>query len=481
MRKVYWIFFLSTCCATSRLRAQTVSFNFSNASHPVSGWINVAGDPSSAVLTGTDAVSGIGVSSVATANWSPFGNCSYDGGGSSGPSPFFPTAVLANHWFNYNGYYAGYNALMPQLVLSGLNIDSVYTLKMTGSFQVNVPGQFNLNPIRYTVAGATVYGYIDIDGDSNYAAGATFHNIAPDVTGKVRIYVNTYGGSNLASICGVQVVSGHSSAPTPTIALTNPTNGAIIPEDGNVTLSATASETGGTIARVEFYAGSTLIGSDSAAPYSLTWFSPNPGPYVITARAIDGTGNITTASANISVESLNYFWSTTGNIATGGDTSFVGTVDTNRLAFRTNNVERMTILKDGTVGIGTKVTDGYQLAVAGTAIFTQIKVKPVNSWPDYVFSKTYHLPTLDELERYIRAHHHLPGIISEQQEEKQGIDVAGQQTALLKKLEENTLYLIDQNKQLEKLNSRLAELDRQVRQLKQENQRLTKALKVRRP
>ncbi|HEX3933947.1 MAG TPA: Ig-like domain-containing protein, partial [Puia sp.] len=351
MKRLFWIAVIIMGTTTGSV-AQTVGFNFSLGSQPVSGWINAYGDPSSSVITATDATSGISVSSVATANWSPYGNCADDGGGASGANPFFPTAVMANHWFNYNGYLAGYNALMPQLIISGLKVDSVYTFKMTGSFVYNVPSQFSLNPIRYTVSGAALYGYIDIDGDSNVTAGATFHNVAPDSTGKVRLYVNTYGGSNVASICGVQILSGHTTAPTLTVTLTNPTNNTIAPEDGNITLAATATESAGTIARVEFYAGSSLIGSDSAAPYSMTWFSPDPGAYTLTARAIDGTGNIATSSVNITVESLNYFWSTTGNIATGGDTSFVGTVDSNRLAFRTNNVEHMSIGADGTTTIG---------------------------------------------------------------------------------------------------------------------------------
>ncbi|HWB91171.1 MAG TPA: hypothetical protein VG605_04945, partial [Puia sp.] len=209
---------IATLCITSgHILAQTVSFNFSLGSHPVSGWINAAGDPAAAVITASDPTTGISVSSVAQGDWSPYTNCAYDGGGASGSGSFFPTAVLANHWFNYSSFYGAYNALMPQLEISGLNVDSVYTFKMTGSFVVGVPNQFNLDPIRYTVSGTTLYGYIDINGDSNYAAGATFHNVAPDASGKVRIYVNTYGGSNVASICGLQVIAGRTTAPTPSV------------------------------------------------------------------------------------------------------------------------------------------------------------------------------------------------------------------------------------------------------------------------
>jgi hypothetical protein len=340
-----------------RLHAQTASFNFSLAPQSVgTPWVNIYGNPAGTVCSGTS--SGITVSSIATSNWAPYSNGSsaFDGGGASGGT-FFPPAVMLNHWFQNGSFYSQYNSLVPQLLISGLNQDSVYTIKMTGSF---VPiGSFELNPIRYTVTGAIIYGYVDINGDNNTSGGAVFQNVAPDASGNVKVYVNTYGSSNTASICGIQIISGHTSAPTPVVALVHPANNNIIPEDGNVTISATASETGGTIQKVEFYADTTKIGEAAAAPYSMVWTGPDPGTYQIKARAIDGFGNTSTATVNITVESLNYFWSTTGNIATGGDTSFVGTVDTNRLAFRTNNIERMSISKDGNLTIGGKDTASH--------------------------------------------------------------------------------------------------------------------------
>jgi hypothetical protein len=161
-------------------------------------------------------------------------------------------------------------------------------------------------------------------------------------------------------------------------------------------------------------------------------------------------GYSNTASVSINIESLNYFWSTTGNIATGADSSFIGTVDTNRLVIRTNNIARMTFLSDGTIGIGTNDPKGNALAVNGTGIFTKLKVKPIANWPDYVFRKDFRLPGLPELERYIREHQHLPGIASEQEMKTgDGVDVGEQEAALLKKVEELTLYLIEQNKTLE--------------------------------
>lgn len=456
-------------------RAQTTaSFNFSLASHPVTGWVNVAGDPATGPQTGTDATTGITVSSVAAINWAAYtnGSSAFDGGGATGGT-FFPAAVMANHWFQYSPYYGAYNATLPQVIISGLNVDSVYTLKMTGSFASGVPSPFNLDPIRYSVAGPFVYGYIDVNGNNNTTDGAVFHNIAPDGSGNIKVYVNTISTTSIASICGIQITRERTTAPVPAVSLTHPFNNDVIPEDGNITISATASETNGTIVKVEFYADTTKIGEAATAPYSMVWNSPDAGQYTLKARAIDGLGNTNTSSISISIESLSSFWSTTGNIAANADSNFLGTVDTNRLAIRTNNVERVSILGDGTVGIGTKNTLGYKLAVNGTAIFTKVRVKTAGTWPDYVFQKDYVLPGLEELERYITEHKHLPGILPEAEVQRDGIDIGDHQAALLKRIEEMTLYLIEENKklkeqnrQLEQQNSRLNEQQQQIDALK---------------
>jgi hypothetical protein len=441
----------------------------------VSGWTNLTGDPHSGAQTAT--ANGITISSISASNWVPNGVPSniYDYGGDTGAT-YFPQIVMTDTWLQWNGTndnLALYNAAVPQLLLSGLHPDSTYTLRMSGS-DVYYPGS-----TQYTVAGASVGGSQYLNTYQNRSQGVTFLHIQPDSNGTIRVYVNATSTASFAFISGLQVYSGTANIGAPVVVLTAPANGTVQSEGGNFIITATASETGSTIAKVEFYADTTKIGEADAAPYTMTWVDPDPGNYQLTAKATDAIGTISTASANIGVQSLNYFWSTTGNIATNGDSSFVGTVDTNRLSFRTNNVERMTILKDGTIGIGTKTTDGYQLAVNGTAIFVKIKVKPLANWPDYVFGDAYNLAPLDSLEGYIRQYHHLPGILSQQEQQHQGVDLAEQQAALLKKLEEHTLYLIDQNKQLKKMTSRFTDLDKEVRALKRENQRLTNALKNR--
>ena len=124
------------------------------------------------------------------------------------------------------------------------------------------------------------------------------------------------------------------------------------------------------------------------------------------------------------------------------------------------------------IGIGTSNTQGYKLAVNGTAIFTKVKVKPQANWPDYVFKKDYHLPDLTELEQYIATHHHLPGIIAEADQNREGLDLGENQSALLKKIEELTLYLIGENQRLKEQNKRMEQLNNQSQQLSSQAQLL---------
>jgi hypothetical protein len=510
-------------------QAQIAAFNFSATAAPVTGWTNLAGNASDSVIAKTSG--GLTLSSVAASHWAPLnGTCGENGEGNY-PGTYFPIGVMSSGWFQYNGSaqnLALYNALMPQLELTGLNPDSTYILRMSGS---NGSG-YNDNPTVYTVAGTSVYASQNLNAGGNTSHGVTFTAISPDATGMIRIYVNCTSSTALAAISGIQVFSGSAQVGTPIVAITAPTNGTIISEGGNLAIQATASETGQTIAKVEFYEDTTKIGEVDTPPYNFTWVDPNPGPYQLTAKATDNVGTINTASINIDVTSLNYYWSTTGNIDNNGDSNFVGNVDSVRLGFRTKNIERLSILPTGNVGIGTKTPtaqfhttgtvrlagltsdstktrvlvsdtsgnlfyrsasslgghwqyvngveydsldnvaigtsnpEGYKFAVNGTAIFTKVKVKTAGTWPDYVFAKDYHLPDLKELEDYLVKYRHLPGIASEAEVQKDGIDVGDHQAALLKKVEELTLYLIKENKALKEQNAKLQDQQRQIDELK---------------
>ena len=114
----------------------------------------------------------------------------------------------------------------------------------------------------------------------------------------------------------------------------------------------------------------------------------------------------------------------------------------------------------GNVGIGTiSINDpNYKLFVETGIRTRKVKVDQV-SWADYVFEPTYKLPTLKEVEDYIKKNKHLPDVPSAQEVEKNGIDLGDNQTILLKKIEELTLYVIEQNKKLEEQAKRIEALE----------------------
>jgi hypothetical protein len=98
------------------------------------------------------------------------------------------------------------------------------------------------------------------------------------------------------------------------------------------------------------------------------------------------------------------------------------------------------------------------LAVNGRVSAQKMVITQAGRWPDYVFNKQYTLPALSEVENFIKQNNHLPGIPSAAEVEKKGIDVGNNQAALLKKIEELTLYAIEQEKKIDKQNDQIKEL-----------------------
>lgn len=132
-----------------------------------------------------------------------------------------------------------------------------------------------------------------------------------------------------------------------------------------------------------------------------------------------------------------------------GDTDATAAIDnwSDALSLGTNG--RITL--NGSVGVNTVNTySDYALAVNGGVIATAVRVKLHEDWPDYVFDEDYPLMTAEQLASYIREHRHLPGVPSAE-EVQEGYDVEEMQTALLRKVEELTLYTLRQQELIEQL------------------------------
>ena len=103
----------------------------------------------------------------------------------------------------------------------------------------------------------------------------------------------------------------------------------------------------------------------------------------------------------------------------------------------------------GKVGIGTINTYGYELAVLGKILADEVIIKHPVDWGDYVFKPDYNLMPLYELSLFIKKNQHLPNVPSEKEVMENGYGLAEMNEILLKKVEELTLYILEQQKVLE--------------------------------
>lgn len=114
--------------------------------------------------------------------------------------------------------------------------------------------------------------------------------------------------------------------------------------------------------------------------------------------------------------------------------------------------------------ISIRINDGREMAkfhdggldVAGTIKAREIKVE-IDAGADHVFNEDYKLKPLSEIEAFVKGNKHLPDIPSEKQMQTEGLNVNEFQIKLLQKIEELTLYMIQQEKKIEDLQTALSQ------------------------
>lgn len=121
-------------------------------------------------------------------------------------------------------------------------------------------------------------------------------------------------------------------------------------------------------------------------------------------------------------------------------------------------------INDGSNGTWAKFFNNATARFDGKIFAKEVEVK-ANVWADYVFNKDYQLLNLEEVEKHINKNGHLPNIPSAKEVIEKGINVAQMDAKLLEKIEELTLYSIEQNKQLKSQSEEINELKKQVQQL----------------
>lgn len=190
---------------------------------------------------------------------------------------------------------------------------------------------------------------------------------------------------------------------------------------------------------------------------SVTGSGTTANPYIINSTATAGSADINIYKDN-------------GTITPANGVRTV-TMNNNNLVFDTAGSTT-----NGRVYIGNSAgfpttTGNYRLNVEGGILTEKVKVALRSSanWADYVFADNYKLMPLKEVEAFVKANKHLPGVISAENLTKEGLDLGQMQAKQMEKIEELTLYVIDQNKTIEKQSKEIEELKAMVNALVNKN------------
>jgi hypothetical protein len=172
------------------------------------------------------------------------------------------------------------------------------------------------------------------------------------------------------------------------------------------------------------------------------------------------------------------------NFYTSNEAAFGGAIfptDTSLVLWSNSNANNYLVLQPswGNTGIGTytpnaklhlngamligsnlqRIATGYELSVDGEIMCENLTMQSSGSWPDYVFESNYRLLSIAELEKSIKKNKHLPNVPSAATIKKDGVNMGEISKALLEKVEELTLYVIQLKKENTELENRLKKLE----------------------
>jgi len=190
----------------------------------------------------------------------------------------------------------------------------------------------------------------------------------------------------------------------------------------------------------------------------------NASPATLLAQtkflSVDASGNVVLASLNASPR-----------VATSSDAVTTAESYWQLAGGRLSNSSGEAVV----IGKGiSKLGGNYGLYVEKGILTEKVKVaiKNTSDWSDYVFAPEYKLRKLSEVESFIKAHGHLPGVPSAEQVVNEGVDMAKMDATLLQKIEELTLYVVE----LEKKSQQIDELKKENAVIKKQLAAILKAL-----
>ncbi|AZA82655.1 hypothetical protein C1637_20620 [Chryseobacterium lactis] len=302
---------------------------------------------------------------------------------------------------------------------------------------------------------------------SNNAGGVNYANVA---VGLGSMSSNTTGSSNTAlgyntmtksttgslnTALGINSMQ-NSVGASNNVAVGHNTLGGMIAGEYNTAVGFSAMRTWGSTASVPLV-GNTAIGNSALMDINNGSYNTIMGHNSF-LRTVNANYNVV-IGANIAplVNNAN------SNIYIGNNIAAVGTSPSNEL-----NIGNWIVGNNGTIGIGQftnqlpadgVATDGqkYKLFVKDGIRTEKVKVDIAasNGWADYVFAKDYKLMPLNDLAQFIDKNGHLPEVPTTDEAIKNGIELKEMNILLLKKIEELTLYTLEQQKRIEALEKKV--------------------------
>lgn len=231
----------------------------------------------------------------------------------------------------------------------------------------------------------------------------------------------------------------------------------ITSQNGNIT-----AQNGDVVARMNVHALTgdiTALSGEVSADQNITSQNGHllaPNGNLVAQNVTASTGDVE-ASQNVKAL-LGNVSADFGDVTAGQDVRAGNDVEAFNDVKAVNDVEAGSdVFAGDNLRVGVSSSDmpaGYRAAIAGKLICEEVRVSLQADWPDYVFEDDYQLPSPAEWEAFIKTNKHLPGVPSAAEVADQGVALGEMQAILLRKIEELTLVVIEQQKQIEQLRQR---------------------------
>jgi hypothetical protein len=264
-------------------------------------------------------------------------------------------------------------------------------------------------------------------GDLIIRTGGT-DNLMVDDNGDVGIGADAM----ISALAKLHITNGQDAG------LTTSTNGYIMLGVGSGSSDNLVIDNNEIVARSGYSTNSTLFLQNNGGPLAIG------GPTTISAKTTINEGgeaiklNGVDPAINLYVSGIQkgYLWQTGNNLQ-------LGTSDPlGKVLINANKIQISSI----------NVPDGYRLGVGGKVLCEEVRVKMQSAgWPDYVFDDEYKLLPLEELAAFIKKNKHLPNIPAAAEVDKEGMELGDMQRRMMEKIEELTLYIIKQQKEIDDL------------------------------